>query len=49
MITEIIKLVQSDSWYGVSDNVEIAKGEFKIINTWKGVWKLIKRLIWRKK
>lgn len=50
MITEIIKLVQSDAWFGVSKNVEIAKGQHKIITTWRGAYKYFKRLFkWQKK
>jgi|GEM_PF-2869030 hypothetical protein len=30
MINEIIKLSQSNEWVGVSENVEIAKGKYKL-------------------
>jgi hypothetical protein len=48
MITEIIKLAQSNKWIGVSEEVEIAKGKYRVIYTWKQLWKLIKRT-WLKK
>ena len=48
MITEIIKLAQSNKWIGVSEEVEIAKGKYRIIYTCKQLWKLIKRS-WLKK
>jgi hypothetical protein len=50
MISEIIQIVQSDKWNGVSERVEFAKGSDKYITTWGGVWQLIKRMIkWLKK
>jgi len=50
MISEIIKLVQADEWRGVSQRVEIAKGQNKYITTFSGVNTLIKRLRkWPKK
>lgn len=50
MISEIIQIVQSDKWNGISNRVEFAKGSDKFITTWGGVWKYIKRLLkWRKK
>lgn len=48
MINEIIKLSQSNKWIGVSENVEIAKGKYKTVYTWKQLWRLIKRT-WLKK
>ena len=50
MISEIIKVIQSDEWKGVSQNMEIAKGKYKIVSTWGDVWKYIKRIAkWPKK
>jgi hypothetical protein len=37
MINLIIKLVQSQDWYGVSENVEIAKGKNQYKHTFKQV------------
>lgn len=48
MINEIIKLSQSNKWMGVSENVEIAKGKYKKVYTWKQLLILIKRT-WLKK
>lgn len=35
MITDIIKQIQSEKWYNVSDEVEIAKGKYKRIVNFK--------------
>ena len=45
MISLIIKLAQSQEWYGVSQNVEIAKGKNQYKQTWKQTTKHIKRKI----
>ena len=50
MISEVIKIIQSDEWLGVSKRMEVAKGQNKIITSWGSVLKYIKRLIkWPKK
>jgi hypothetical protein len=51
MITKIIELLQSQPWYGVSENVEIAKGKNQYNQTFKQVAKQYKRAYksWRKK
>lgn len=43
MIAQIIKQIQSDDWYNVSKEVEIAKGRHKIVTSWKGMAKQLKR------
>lgn len=43
MIKEIIQLLQSDTWIGISEEVEIAKGRHEIPTTWKQMRKLILR------
>jgi hypothetical protein len=43
MISLIIKLAQSQEWYGVSDAVEIAKGKNQYAQTWKQVANIYKR------
>lgn len=43
MITQIIKLLQSDAFYGVSQEVEIAKGKYKIVKDWVNFKEQIKR------
>ena len=45
MISLIIKLAQSQPWYGVSEVVEIAKGKNQYKQTWKQTTKHIKRTI----
>ena len=51
MITQIIQLLQSQEWYGVSEVVEIAKGKYQYKQTWKQTSKHIKRTLksWQKK
>jgi len=50
MITKIIELIQCDEWYGVSDNVEIAKGKNQYLTRWGQIFKEIKRIVkWLKK
>jgi hypothetical protein len=51
MISLIIKLAQSQEWYGVSDAVEIAKGKNQYAQTWKQVFTQYKRTYksWRMK
>jgi hypothetical protein len=43
MIKNIIDLLAMDEHYKVSENVEIAKGKYEYITTWKGAWIKIKR------
>ena len=45
MIPQIIKQLQSDKWYNVSEEVEIAKGRYKKVADWKGIKKQSKRLL----
>lgn len=45
---EIIKLLQSDNWYGVSERVDIAKGKREYCRTFKQVAKLYIRTLWLK-
>ena len=51
MITQIIQLLQSQEWYGVSKEVEIAKGKHQYCYTFKQVKEQYKRAFksWRKK
>jgi|6_EtaG_2_1085325.scaffolds.fasta_scaffold08647_2 hypothetical protein len=48
MITQIIKQLQSNDWYNVSENVEIAKGRYKLQKDYKGVKGQFLR-VWRGK
>ena len=39
-----------DEWYGVSERVEIAKGKYEYITSWKRAWGKIKRnILWLRK
>jgi hypothetical protein len=51
MISLIIQLAQSQEWYGVSQNVEIAKGKNQYAQSFKQVFKQYKRTYksWRMK
>lgn len=44
MIVEIIKILQSDNFYGAGECTEIAKGKLQIVNSWKDAKEKIKRL-----
>jgi len=44
MIREIIDLLATNDYYGVSKNVDFAKGSRKIPYTWKQTKQLIKRM-----
>ena len=48
MIAETIKLLGTNNFYNVSNNVEIAKGKYEIVSTWRIAKDKIKR-IWRTK
>jgi len=47
MITDIIDLLNTNDFYGVSQNIDIAKGRHAIPLTWKDAFKNIKRRIWQ--
>ena len=44
MIAETIRLLQSNEFCGVSKTVEIAKGKYEKVYTFKDAFKKIKRL-----
>jgi hypothetical protein len=44
MIPKIIELLQSNYFYNVSENVEIAKGKYEIVTNFKDGKEKIKRL-----
>jgi len=49
MIREIIDLLKTDHFYGVSDRIEIAKGKYEIPLTWKdGLYKINRLWLKRK-
>lgn len=43
MIRDIIDLLNTSEFYGVSDNIEIAKGKYEIPTGWKDSFNKIKR------
>lgn len=43
MISQVLNILAADDFYGVSDNIEISKGKYEIIHTWKDVWYKLKR------
>lgn len=43
MIKNIIDLLTMDEHYNISERVEIAKGKYEYITTWKAGWIKIKR------
>jgi hypothetical protein len=44
MIKSIIDLLQYSDFYGVSKDVDIAKGKYQIARNWKEVKNLLKRM-----
>jgi hypothetical protein len=49
MIKTIIDLLQSNQFYGVSENVDIAKGKYAIPSSFSDIGKNIKRRLCQKK
>lgn len=45
MITDIIKLIQSDEWIGVSKSIEIAKGRNQFLRSPFQIRRAFKRII----
>lgn len=45
MITQILSLLQTNEFYGVSENVEIAKGKYQYTTSFKRMLTKIKREI----
>ena len=43
MIGQIIQLLQSNEFYGFSEEIEIAKGKYQLATTWKQGFEQIKR------
>ncbi len=43
MIKNIIDLLNLDDWYGVSENVDIAKGKYRAVRNWDEAKKQLKR------
>lgn len=49
MIKNTIDLLALKEYYGVSKDVDTAKGFYEIPSTWKAGLKLIKRILWQRK
>lgn len=49
MIKNTIELLSLSNYYGVSKNVDIAKGFYAIPTSWSGAKQLIKRILWQRK
>lgn len=50
MLKNIIELLQLDEHYGVSENIEIAKGKNQLLTTFKQGYRQLKRdLKWQSK
>lgn len=49
MIKNIVDLLNISDYYGVSENIDIAKGKYEIPLTWKDAWKNIKRRLWQRR
>lgn len=49
MIKNIIDLLAMDDYYGVSHEIDIAKGKYKTPTTFKEFWRMVKRYYYGKK
>lgn len=45
MIKNIVDLLSLGDFYGETKRIDFAKGANELPTTWKGTWKLIKRMI----
>jgi len=43
MIKNIIDLLNINDWYGVSENIDIAKGKYRAVRNWNELKKQLKR------
>jgi len=43
MIKNILELLNSNEWYGVSENIDIAKGKYKAVKDAKELKQTLKR------
>ena len=46
MIKSIVDLLRMQDYYGVSEDIDTAKGKYQLPRTWKDVWLNAKRRIW---
>lgn len=49
MIKNVIELLTLSDYYGVSKNIDRAKGFYAIPNNWSSAKRLIKRILWQRK
>tara|TARA_R100000329_G_C7609519_1_gene216258 strand:+ start:1727 stop:1876 length:150 start_codon:yes stop_codon:yes gene_type:complete len=49
MIKKILELLNASDWYGVSENIDIAKGKYKACENMGDVKELIKRVYYGKR
>tara|TARA_R110000744_G_scaffold363985_1_gene472415 strand:- start:184 stop:336 length:153 start_codon:yes stop_codon:yes gene_type:complete len=50
MIETALKLLALDNWYGISENIEIAKGKYEYADTFKkGINKIKRDIQWQKR
>ena len=49
MIKTVIDLLNLEDFYGISEDIDIAKGKYKYPSTWKELKEFIKRKLNRKK
>ena len=43
MISEVIKILRSEDFYGAGEYTEIAKGKREMVTSWKGTKRKVKR------
>ena len=43
MLKQIFELLAIENHYGQSENIEIAKGKYQLVKTWKQGFEVIKR------
>tara|TARA_A100001391_G_C5084432_1_gene280741 strand:- start:14721 stop:14867 length:147 start_codon:yes stop_codon:yes gene_type:complete len=43
MIKNIIDLLNMNDWYGISENIDIAKGKYRAVRNWTEAKKQVKR------
>jgi hypothetical protein len=49
MIGQIIELLNASDWYGVSEDIDIAKGKYKAVSNMKEAKEQIKRAYYGRK
>lgn len=49
MIKQILELLAMDNWYGVSENIDIAKGKYKACSNMTDVKEQLKRVAYGRK